>query len=191
VPLPLAAIIARCLEKSPAERFPSAFELEAALAVLDIQQDLAAPRRRRKAIAAAAVGVVALSGLALALHARSSPPPAAPVTVAAADKRPEGPARVQVAIGSEPEGAEVFEDQVMLGVTPCSVRLLPGRHLLSLLRDGYAPTPLEVDARAGGSASARLRGSDAMQQRARADRPQVVRHRATALPPDETLDPFH
>jgi hypothetical protein len=57
--------------------------------------------------------------------------------------------RVAVHIDSTPTGAEVYRDGMLIGTTPCDVRLPPGAQRLDLVRAGSQKTALRVDPRPG------------------------------------------
>jgi len=161
VPQALAAAIGRCLQKEPEARFPSMDAVEEAFAALE--GELAGGGRAKWAWAAAgacvalllALGVIAAVRRPARPTAATAPAPTAIAPVVAAPA-PVEVQRVDVAIGSEPPGAEVYEDQVLLGVTPCVVHLPPGPHSLELALAGYRRTALPVEARPRATASARL-----------------------------------
>jgi len=57
----------------------------------------------------------------------------------------------ELAVDSEPKGAKVFVDGVERGETPLAVRLAPGRHTLSVLKENYNEHVEEVTVEAGKS----------------------------------------
>jgi TonB family protein len=60
---------------------------------------------------------------------------------------PPGPARYRIA--SQPIGAEVLVDGVLVGRTPLEIELAPGAHQLELRADGYRPLTQSIDASDG------------------------------------------
>ncbi len=57
----------------------------------------------------------------------------------------------ELAVDSEPKGAKVFVDGVERGETPLTVRLAPGRHTLSVLKENYNEHVEDVTIEAGKS----------------------------------------
>jgi hypothetical protein len=84
------------------------------------------PARPRRSLAAAPLAALAL----VAAACRASPPPPAAI--------PEEGAR-PVMVESQPPGAEVAVGGRSRCQTPCTIRLAPGRHRLSLKMSGYLP----------------------------------------------------
>jgi len=154
MPAALEDVILRCLAKQPADRFPTAAAVGAALRAIDLAPAVSAPRRRGGKATWIATAVLLLAGAAAAavvvpryLRASEAPPTTAaieapPASSAAATPpaEPTEPALVTIALSSTPEGATVTRigETVPLGVTPfvaslvrsdvpCTVRVeLPG-----------------------------------------------------------------
>jgi serine/threonine-protein kinase len=188
VPQPLVDVIARCLEKAPEARFQTMAEMEDALAALGVDEDTAAPRYLRGwPIVAVGVGLALLAAAVVVLMATRRPatPPRAPAVSVRSTVAP-APARLDVAVSSEPLAAEVFEDDVLLGITPCAVHLPSGVHHLRLRHEGFQETPLDVEARAGGSVSAKLIAIPV--EAPAAPRPAPLKPRPA--PTKETINPF-
>jgi len=86
-----------------------------------------------------------LAGLALALGLCAcpsrSPPPAPPPPAPSARAR-------DLAVTSRPAGARVLVDGTPACATPCTVKVEPGPHRISVKQTGYLPwsTDLEVGA---------------------------------------------
>ena len=175
----LVQIVERCLEKSPEQRFQTMDEVEAALASIEVQvtpppPPLPSPLRFSR-LALMALGVmVASAAMTRVVRAVRAPAtdesaaittgtapvaadPQPPIAIPAPNipnkakmiSRPAEDSQVEVILKSQPLGAEVYRDGTLLGVTPCTVRLPPGRQLLDLFRPGARRTSLEVDARRG------------------------------------------
>ncbi len=136
IPAGLGAVVMRCLEKDPAERFPSAAALADALqpftgAVVELDEAaLAAAVRPSRAPLIAAVVMVLLLAAAVAWTFVS--PPAAEVALTPAPfkviepRAPEVPKTVWLEVISKPAGAQVKRGEEVLGVTPLHVELPKG-----------------------------------------------------------------
>jgi serine/threonine-protein kinase len=137
------ALVMRCLEKRPADRVATAFELRAEL--LALRASLAR-RPRRKLRAALAVAAAALVGFAAAHAGRSQPHASPPPAQAAA---PAGPPMVRIV--SDPP-AHVYpggRDQPLCS-TPCAIAVPPrsARPVYMVKRRGYLDAAISVDAAA-------------------------------------------
>jgi hypothetical protein len=53
-------------------------------------------------------------------------------------------------VATFPAGAEVYRDELLLGTTPCVVRLPPGAAHIELRRPGYRTVERDIEARDGG-----------------------------------------
>jgi serine/threonine-protein kinase len=96
-------------------------------------------RVRRWAPVAFTIAVFAILGL-VALRGKQHAPSTVPAVLVQ-------PARVHV--DSNPNGALIQRNGTTLGVTPAELTLDEGTHTLNVLRDGYAPQTLRVEARPG------------------------------------------
>jgi hypothetical protein len=83
--------------------------------------------------------------LALAVAAsgctRDEPPPVAPP--------PPGPQAGTVLVETQPSGLELVADGTVRCRTPCSFRIDPGLHRLSIHKSGYMPWQESVEVRPG------------------------------------------
>jgi serine/threonine-protein kinase len=167
IPPALEAVIARCLEKQPDDRFASAWEVAIALRGVE-----GAERGRTRRWAWAATGAVLMTGAAVAALVLSDyfagtgaaqAQPAAPVTAKApVAPRPPAPpatptpaptpdadsAEVTLAFESTPPGANVFRtgESVPLGTTPFSTTLPRAERALHIRfeLEGHAPEERDV-----------------------------------------------
>ena len=219
LPRALERVILKALAKKPDERQPSmgalAAELEAAgNAPPDepqpSEEELAAvlPSTSKAPIyvaAGAGALVIAVVGIALAVHQPAAPTPTptpAPPPVAApvaatttagtttAPAKPAAPAMVELRVTSTPEGAEVFRaaDGVLLGLTPFSTKApaTGGTALFRLRLAGYDDGRAELPADRGGTAAVTLTRARVKTARpARSDHP-APRKRVG----DGAVDPF-
>lgn len=62
-------------------------------------------------------------------------------------KAPETPA--SVAITSNPDGAEIYIDEALVGNAPSTVKLQPGKHTIRVALDGYKPWSREITTQSG------------------------------------------
>jgi predicted Ser/Thr protein kinase len=137
------ALVMRCLEKRPADRVATAFELRAEL--LALRASLAR-RPRRKLRVALAVAAAALIGFAAARAGRSQPHASSSPAQAAA---PAGPPLVRII--SDPPG-RVYpggRDEPLCS-TPCAIAvpLRSARPVYMVKRRGYLDAAIAVDAAA-------------------------------------------
>jgi hypothetical protein len=91
------------------------------------------PGRRRSAPLAL---LLALAGAAAACTRAESPPPAPP---------PPGPRAGTVRVETRPPGLDLVADGTVRCRTPCSFRIDPGLHRLSIHRSGYMPWQESVE----------------------------------------------
>ncbi|MDP2269152.1 MAG: serine/threonine-protein kinase [Archangium sp.] len=157
IPSGLGAVVMRCLEKDPADRFPSAAALADALQpftgapapVVEIDEAaLAAAVRPSRLPLIAAVVVVLLLAAAVA-WTFVSPPPAevtpTPVPVKVIEPPAPVPKTVWLDVKSTPVGAQVKRGAEVLGVTPLHVELPRGEAAsLSLVLTDYLEETREV-----------------------------------------------
>ncbi|WDE04012.1 SUMF1/EgtB/PvdO family nonheme iron enzyme [Thalassomonas viridans] len=59
------------------------------------------------------------------------------------------PAWANISFNSLPEGAEVYQQDILLGTTPFSAEVLRGEHQLRYQKAGYKPSQRELEVRAG------------------------------------------
>jgi serine/threonine-protein kinase len=162
VPKELDAVILRCLEKQPQDRFPSAAALAVALRAIELE-----PRRRRTGLFVT-LGMLAGAGIGAALivpdllakdasaTTATAPPPTtmpapAPVPTeepVAAPPPPAAPATVTLGFTSTPPGARVFRqgETVPLGVTPFTTELARAERSTPVRFELEGYEPIEVDA---------------------------------------------
>jgi hypothetical protein len=95
------------------------------------------PERRRGALPAL---LLALAGAAAACTRAEAPPPAPP---------PPGPQAGTVRVETTPPGLELVADGTVRCRTPCSFRIDPGLHRLSIHKSGYMPWQESVEVRPG------------------------------------------
>jgi hypothetical protein len=90
------------------------------------------------------------AGLALAVALCAcpsrSPPPAPPPSPPSAQAR-------DLAVTSKPAGARVLVDGTPACTTPCTVKVEPGPHRISVKQTGYLPWSTDVE---GGAGEARV-----------------------------------
>ncbi|MDQ3337092.1 MAG: serine/threonine protein kinase [Myxococcota bacterium] len=159
IPRELDAVILRCLEKRPKDRYPSAAAVAIALRAIDVT-----PRKRRTglvialgALAGAGIGAALIVPELLAKEPREAvaAPVEAPAPVPAPMPKPDEPApapaqpeTVTLKFVSTPSGAKVFRkgESVALGVTPFETTLVRASRTAAVHfeLDGYEP--MEVDA---------------------------------------------
>ncbi len=183
VPRALQQVILKALAKKPDERQASmsalSAELEAAANApvddaLDDDELLETPARAklpRYVAAGAAALLLAVVGIALAVHqpapAATSTPAATPAAAATstpartqAPARPPAEAKIELHVVSTPPGAEVFRaaDGVLLGVTPFVESAAPssGTALFLLKLAGYDDARAELPADRTGTATTTL-----------------------------------
>ena len=168
-PAGIESVIRRCMARSPAARYPDAVALYRAL--LDVAQqngiskqrlrivetlhdDVAyaavqepatttpqRPRRLERALAIALGMVLAALAGVLAARAMADPP---------AQAAASGPLLI---VTTSPPGAEVFVDDVDLGVTPLATHgITAGSHVVQLRRAGYDPVERKIAVNATGGA---------------------------------------
>ncbi|MFO0711321.1 MAG: serine/threonine-protein kinase [Sandaracinus sp.] len=159
IPLSLANIIRRALEKDPPRRFSTAEQFEQALSAClpDIERErtLRAQGRRSggvmqdrryvpHAIAGAVIVLFLLGGVTIALlpddteHVEvlpTTPPPTTTVIVATR----------RVLVDSTPTGAQIWRGAEQIGTTPMTFDWLPGQpSVLELRLDRFAPARLDL-----------------------------------------------
>jgi eukaryotic-like serine/threonine-protein kinase len=159
VPAAVEKIIARCLQKEPSRRYPSALELysaladwEAAAAVsqapaprpLHSHRFLPAGRRRlvQVLLGAAAAAILLALGLILPVHVTNHPPPRPePVAVAAA-----APDLKTVTVDTMDGTAQVYRAGALVGATPYRVQAHTGEKIeLVLRREGCKDLVLQFE----------------------------------------------
>ena len=86
------------------------------------------------------VWLLALALSALACTRVEAPPPAPP---------PPGPMAGTVLVETQPAGLELVADGTVRCRTPCSFRIDPGPHRLSIHKTGYMPWQESVEVRPG------------------------------------------
>jgi hypothetical protein len=111
-------------------------------------------------ISVAALGVGVGGAWWLARH-DSAPAPVLPAASVVTAPAPAAPAKIKLAISSDPEGAQVFRaaDGVLLGTTPTVVWLEPteGRVPFLMKLDGFAEERFDLHADKNGAANIALR----------------------------------
>ncbi len=165
MPKALETVILRCLAKVPADRYASAHSVAVALRGIDLEEQVAAPRRSRGGTKWIAAAVLVLGGGAAAavlvpryLAERDAKPSDAPQPAmtaarpveppAPAPTTPSAPELVTIELTSTPSGATVTRvgETVPLGVTPFSVALVrsdkPCRVRVELA--GHEPSEVDV-----------------------------------------------
>jgi hypothetical protein len=93
---------------------------------MDRQPVSGSPDRRRGALLALLLALVATAACTRA----EDPPPAPP---------PPGPQAGTVRVETQPAGLELVADGTVRCRTPCSFRIDPGLHRLSIHKSGYMP----------------------------------------------------
>ncbi len=180
LPRALEKVILKALAKKADERQPSMRELGAELeAAGNAPADEPAPTEEELAAvlpstskvpiyvaAGAGALVLAVVGIALAVHKPDkapapTPPPIVAAPVAATPPpKPAAPASVELRVTSTPEGAEVFRaaDGVLLGLTPFTEKAPPvsGTAVFRLKLAGYDDGRAELPADRDGTATVEL-----------------------------------
>ncbi len=156
IPEAMAALVYKCLSKSPMDRFQSMEELIAGLQTMiavpvmtpapdeiPMVSDFVdvPPRHRTGLMAMGFLGALAIgiAGTALVLHKPAVKPVEAVTTVV-----PAAPVAVQFHVDSEPRGAQVEVDGRTMGLTPASFSLPAGERgrasaQVRLSMNGFAP----------------------------------------------------
>lgn len=47
--------------------------------------------------------------------------------------------KIEFKVTSDPDGAEVYLDEMLVGITPVTLKALPGKYKLRIVKDGYIP----------------------------------------------------
>jgi eukaryotic-like serine/threonine-protein kinase len=155
----LDKIVARCLQRDPAKRYPSGAELEAALGAWeasDPRPPVAAPppvslstgRPRVAAWAAGGAGAAAvLVAILLALRGGGQPAKPQPSDVTRPRPVPAAPAEFKAVTVDTMDGtAEVFRRGERVGRTPYRIEAPQGQRIdLVLRREGFKDLPLEFE----------------------------------------------
>jgi tRNA A-37 threonylcarbamoyl transferase component Bud32 len=182
IPPSLDRIVMKALEKHADRRFASAEEFEQALAAAreDVAAEKAAAAEGRRSTPLArfdlsrvprgavllAAGVVLLATAIAALTVLGGSPEPEPVVVAALPAVPALPATApaasspaplvrSVTVLSEPDGARVYRDELLLGTTPLVVEARPGAAPLTLRLERHEDATLDLAA-AGPTATVSL-----------------------------------
>jgi hypothetical protein len=200
-PLPreLDAIILRCLEKRPEDRYPSAAAVAVALRALDH-----APKQRRTgwvialgALAGAGIGAALIvpdlladkpPPVAVRLVEPAPPPPAPPPPPV----EPTPPEMVTLTFVSTPSGAKVFRkgESIALGVTPFDTTLVRGRTTpVRFELEGYEVLEVEASLAASDNIAVTL---DKLPTPVAIDKPQarVKPAKKKPLQREGVMDPF-
>lgn len=180
-PASLERVVQRALAKSPEERFESAVAFDEALEqclddamLMDRFGKGSAGRLLRKLLLPKPVrygAVAALLALGALLAWPSTDTPAAdgqaaPGTVDAADAvEPAAASSIVVKVESVPDGADVWRDGEVIGVTPLDVTVPSGEHTpVRLTKDGFDDVTAQLD-------ESNLNPRIALSERAAADAP--------------------
>jgi len=139
----LDALVMRCLEKRPADRMASAFELRAEL--LALRASLAHPPRARLRVALAVAAAAAI-GFAAAQVGRSQPQTSASPATSAA---PAGPPLVRI-VSDPPARVYPGDRDEPLCNTPCAIAVptRSARPVFMVKRRGYLDASIAVDSAA-------------------------------------------
>ena len=157
IPKELDAIILRCLEKKPQDRYPTAAAVAVALRAIDVT-----PKKKRTGLViafgtlvGAGIGVAVLvpdllanQEPAVAAAAPAPVPTPAPAPKVEATPAPAQPQTVTLKFESTPPGAKVYRqgESVALGVTPFETTLVRAQRTTPVRFELEGYEPMEVDA---------------------------------------------